>query len=216
MIHITILPRIFQRTSQSCFLWIIFTFDNKSNWQLDGINMGSLLGPLFTNAFLCHLEKHGLSDCPQSFCPKIFKRYVHNIFFTFKSHEQSKKFVEYMNTKHQNIKFIFKILIQQFFFIPGNQWCENDKLTNSVFRKSHLVELWLISRVLYQVYKFGLVYTLIHCSFNVASSYDKFYNEIVALKQIFKLNWYPIQFIDRFIKEFLQKILNYAYSRYYQ
>ena len=33
----------------------------------------------------------------------------------------------------------------------------------------------------------------------------KFHNEINVLKQIFKLNGCPIQFIDRYIKQFLQK-----------
>ena len=42
--------------------------------------------------------------------------------------------------------------------------------------------------------------------FNITSSYEKFHNEVNALKQIFKLNGYPIQFIDRCIKQFLQKL----------
>ena len=52
---------------------------------------------------------------------------------------------------------------------------------------------------------FGLVYTVFHRCFNINSSCEKFHNEINALKQIFKLNCYPIQFIDRCIK-FLQKL----------
>ena len=56
------------------------------------------------------------------------------------------------------------------------------------------------------VYKFGLVYTLLHRCFNITSSYEKFHNEINALKQILKLNGYPTQFIDRCIKQFLQKL----------
>ena len=55
------------------------------------------------------------------------------------------------------------------------------------------------------VQKFSLVYTLLHCCFNITSSYKKFHKEINALKQIFKLNGYPIQFIDTCIKQFLQK-----------
>ena len=51
-----------------------------------------------------------------------------------------------------------------------------------------------------KVYKFGLVYTLLHHCFNIAYSYQKFHNEINALKQIFKLNGYPIQFTNRCIK----------------
>ena len=56
------------------------------------------------------------------------------------------------------------------------------------------------------VYKFGLVYTLLHSWFNITSSNEKFLNEINALKQIFKLNGYAIQFTDRCIKQLLQKL----------
>ena len=56
------------------------------------------------------------------------------------------------------------------------------------------------------VYKFGLVYTLLHRCFNITSSYETFHNEINALKQILKLNGYPTQFIDGCIKQFLQKL----------
>ena len=48
----------------------------------------------------------------------------------------------------------------------------------------------------------GLVYTLLHFCFNITSLFEKFNNEINALKQIFKINGYPIQFIDRCIKQF--------------
>ena len=52
----------------------------------------------------------------------------------------------------------------------------------------------------------GLVYTFGDFCFNITSLFEKFHNEINALKQIFKLKDYPIQFIDRYIKQFLQKL----------
>ena len=52
----------------------------------------------------------------------------------------------------------------------------------------------------------GLVYTLLHFCFNITSLFEKFHNEINALKQIFELNGYPIQFIGWYIKQFLQKL----------
>ena len=85
--------------------------------QLDGVAMGSLLGPTFANAFFCHFEKQWLSDCLQDFCPNLYRRSVDDIFVTFNSYEQLKKFVEYMNTKHLNIKFTFEHEHNNFFFI---------------------------------------------------------------------------------------------------
>ena len=87
-------------------------------------------------SFLCHFEKQWLSDCPQYFCPNIYRRYVDDIFVTFNSHEQLKKFVAYMNTKHLNIKFTFEHeLNNTFSFLDVKISRENNKLTTSVYRK---------------------------------------------------------------------------------
>ena len=46
-------------------------------------------------------------------------------------------------------------------------------------------------------YQFDLVYTLLHRSFSTCSSYKKFHEEIVLLKDIFKKSDYPQFFIDK-------------------
>ena len=185
-----------------------FTFDNEYYSQLDGVAMGSTLGSTLANAFLCHFEKQWLSDCPQDLCPNIYRRYVDDIFVTFKSYEQLKKFVEYMNTEHANIKFTFEYeRNNSFSFLDVKIYRENNKLTNSVCRKPTFSGIFTnFKSFIPTVYKFGLVYTLLHRCFNITSSYEKFHNEINALKQILKLNGYPTQFIDRCIKQFLQKL----------
>ena len=69
------------------------------------------------------------------------------------------------------------------------------------------MDFLLISKVFNPtVYKLGLVYTLLHHCFNITSSYEKFHNEINALKQILKLNGNPTQFIHRCIKQLLEKL----------
>ena len=84
---------------------------------------------------------------------------------------------------------------------------ENNNLTTSVYIKPTFSGVFTNFKSFRPtVYKFSLLYTLLHRCFNITSSYEKFHNEINALKQIFKLNGYPIQFIDRCIKQFLQKL----------
>ena len=51
-------------------------------------------------------------------------------------------------------------------------------------------------------YKFGLVYTSLHRSFSICSSYEKFHVKIVLLKDIFKNNEYSQFFIDKCIKKY--------------
>ena len=85
-----------------------FIFDNKLHKQIDGVARGSPLGPTRANTFLCHYEKIWLNECPSQFKPVIYKRCVGDIFVLFKSKEHLKFFVNYMNSKHRNIKFTFE------------------------------------------------------------------------------------------------------------
>ena len=41
-----------------------FIFDQVMYRQIDGAAMGSPLGPILVNAFLCHFEEQWLSECP--------------------------------------------------------------------------------------------------------------------------------------------------------
>ena len=46
-----------------------FIFDQVMYRQIDGVAMGSPLGPILANAFLCHFEKQWLSECPPDILP---------------------------------------------------------------------------------------------------------------------------------------------------
>ena len=43
----------------------IILFDNKYYSQIDGVAMGSPLGPTLANIFLCYHESNWLKDCPK-------------------------------------------------------------------------------------------------------------------------------------------------------
>ena len=70
--------------------------------------MDLALGPILANTFLCHYDKIWLIECPSQFKPVVYRRYVDDIFVLFKSKEHLKLFVNYMNSKHKNIKFTFE------------------------------------------------------------------------------------------------------------
>ena len=89
-----------------------FILDNSLYRQIDGVLMGSLLGPTLANAFLCYYEKEWLDSCPIEFKPKLYKRYVDNTFAMFQARDHVKKFVDYMNKKHLNIRFTFTFEVE--------------------------------------------------------------------------------------------------------
>ena len=92
-----------------------FIFDNSLYRQIDVGAMRSPLGPTLANAFLCYYEKEWLDSCPVEFKPKLCKMYVDDISVVFQSGDHVKKFVDFMNTKHRNIRFTFEIEDQNSF-----------------------------------------------------------------------------------------------------
>ena len=60
-----------------------FLFNNSLYEQVDGVAMGSPLGPLFANIFLAFHERSWLTNCPLEFKPLFFRRYIDDSFFCF-------------------------------------------------------------------------------------------------------------------------------------
>ena len=64
-----------------------FIFNGLLYKQIDGVAMGSPLGPSLANAFLSYYEKNWLNNCPQVFKPFFYRRYFDYIFLLFKSND---------------------------------------------------------------------------------------------------------------------------------
>ena len=183
----------------------LFIFDNSFYRQIDGVAMGSPLGPILANAFLRHYEKEWLDSCPIEFKPKLHKRCVDGIFVMFRSRDHGKNFVDYMNTKHPNIRFTFEIEDQSSFSILDIKIIRNTEkkaFETSVYRKRKFSGVF--TKVL--TYKTGLLETTLIRCFSVCPSNEKFHEEIVKLKEMFNRNSYPEKFIDRCIKNFINKL----------
>ena len=86
-----------------------FLFFTSLFCQIDGVAMESPLAATPANTFLCHYEKKWLDGCPIEFKPKLYERYVDDIFVMFRSRDYVKKSVDYMNTKHLNVRFTLEI-----------------------------------------------------------------------------------------------------------
>ena len=97
----------------------------------------SLLGPMLANAFLCHFEKQWLSECFPDILSKVLKRYADDIFAMFLCQSHLKDFMNYMNTKHPNIKFTLEFEKNySFSFLDVRIKRSNNQLVTSVFCKA--------------------------------------------------------------------------------
>ena len=84
---------------------LLFMFNNKFYKQIDGVAMGSPLGPALASIFMCNFENKWLKDCPHSLKPAFYRRYVDDIFVLFSSIELAEKIKKYLSSKHPNINF---------------------------------------------------------------------------------------------------------------
>ena len=185
-----------------------FIFDNKLYKQIDVVAMGSPLGPTLANAFLCHYEQIWLSECPSQFKPVVYRRYVDDIFVLFKSKEHLKLFVNYMNSKHKNIKFTFETEdSNNFSFLDVKITRKDKQFVTSIFRKATFSGVYTnYDSFILDTYKIGLVHTLLFPFFKICYSMENFHIEVEHLRRIFKCNNYPVNIIDQCIKKFLGKL----------
>ncbi|XP_066984717.1 uncharacterized protein [Macrobrachium rosenbergii] len=75
----------FKELLQLAVLDTAFVFSGKSYKQIDGMAMGSPLGPTFANIFMCSLEDHILDNCPLAYHPLFYRRYIDDTFLLCRS-----------------------------------------------------------------------------------------------------------------------------------
>ena len=62
-----------------------FTFNGWIYQHIDGVAMGSPLGPLFANIFMSFHKKSWFYNCPSLLKPLLYRRYVDDCFLLFRS-----------------------------------------------------------------------------------------------------------------------------------
>ena len=190
-------------TSESSFI-----FDFLLYKQIDGVAMGSPLGPTLANAFLCHYEKEWLDNCPSHFKPIVYRRYVDDIFVLFSSKEHLQPFVDYMNKQHRCIKFTSETEQNNTFsFLDINITRQNNQLKTSVYRKPTFSGVFThYESYIDQSYKKSLIFTLLFRCYSLCSDYTLFHLEVEKLREILKKNSYPSSIIELSIRTFLNRL----------
>ena len=114
-----------------------------------------------------------MSDSPIDYKPISYRRYVDNTFLLFSSELHVTKFLNYMNSKHRNIKFtVEREENNSLSFLDIKIFRDSKKFQTSVYRKPTFSGvLTNFERSLPISYKYNLVPTLLHRGFMTWSSY---------------------------------------------
>ena len=133
--------------------------------------MGSPLGSTFANVFLCYHEKVWLENCPSEFKPIIYRRYVDDIFLLFRSKNHIKKFRNYLNHQHKNIKFTSETKNENLIsFLDIKITRDSNKFMTSVYHKPSFNRVFTnFESFIPKSYKYNLLFTLLHCSLKLCA-----------------------------------------------
>ena len=185
-----------------------FLFNEKVYIQTDGVAMGSCLGPTFANAFLCYHEEKWLANCPSSFKPNYYRRYVDDTFLLFEKTEHISLFLDYLNAKHPNIKFTCdKEENDSLPFLDVRVTRQNNAVNTSIFRKPTFTGLGLnYTSFTPRLFKINSIKTLLYRCYALSSNWLSFHEEVEFLKTFFQNNGYPLNLINNCVTKFLDRL----------
>ena len=195
-----------------------FTFNEQYFDQIDGVAMGSPLGPVLANIFMSHFEDKAL-DKYDGNLPLFYKRYVDDTFVVFNDSEDCELFFEYFNTQHRNIKFTLEHETSDCISFLDVLVTRNEEGTieTSMYRKETFSGLYMkFDSFVPHHFKKNLISGLLNRAWKICSSYELFYRGLNIIKEILMSNGFPVRFLNRHIRNFLDtKHINISKSYVY-
>ena len=179
----------------------LFQYNGELYEQKDGVGMGSPLGPLMANAFLCHIEEH--LDLPD-----YYRRYVDDTITVMSCESAAHVFLDELNSIHPSLHFTMEIATNGKLPFLGMLLDKNGpRISTCVYRKPTDKGLLLHyhSHVDHR-YKTGLLTTMLNRAYRLSSSWQLFSDECEKLKNIFKRLKYPEDLINRTVKNFVDYV----------
>ena len=196
---------IFKNLMSLCVKDFYFLFDGVLYKQIDGVGMGSPLGPTLANVFLCYHEKSWLEDCPAEFKPLVYRRYVDDTFVIFKEQHHASLFLNYLNSKHRNIRFTSEFESNgQLPFLDLLVGRKDGGLVFSIYRKPTFSGLGTSFFSFCSLkFKLNAIKTLLHRAFHLSSTFEYFHKEVMFLRNFFQNNGFNKNVFDKYVNRCL-------------
>jgi len=185
----------------SVFLSILWQYYD----QIDGVPVGSSLGPVLANIFMCHFEESWLANNQSR--PSIWFRYVDDTFSLFDSKDTASRFLDFLNSRHPNIKFTMALEENQ--EIPFLDVCikrDHNTFSATVHHKKTFTGLYTKwDSFTPRKYKINLIRTLTYRCLRIYSKSTSLQSTLSDLKNYLLQNGNPRGLINYNVNDVLNK-----------
>ena len=180
----------------------LFQFDGALFEQTDGVAMGSPLGPLLANVFMCSIEESLKS---QGKLPEFYHRYVDDTLVIMPNLSAAKVFLETLNHAHNAVSFTMEVEENGMLPFLGVQLLNRAPCVEiKVYVKPTNTGLLLhYQSHVDSRYKHGLLVTMLDRAHRLSSSWAHFSEECERLRGVFRKLRYPNHLIDSVINRFI-------------
>nr|VZI16343.1 unnamed protein product [Spirometra erinaceieuropaei] len=184
-----------------CTLNVQFLFDNQLYRQVDGVAMGSPLGPLLADVFMGKLEKFQLSEQINKL--KHYGRYVDDIFAIATAETDVATLLDAANQAHSSIKFTLEM--ETAGSLPFLDVLLSRRPDGSVRRSVYRKKTWSeqytnFASFVYLQQKRNVVRCLAQRARKICST-DSIEEELRKITDFLRENGYPERFIEKNIAE---------------
>jgi hypothetical protein len=174
-----------------------FVFNGSYYDQIDGVAMGSSLGPLFANVFMSEFERRHMDALRERGVIKWF-RHVEDVFVTLTDVSRTDERLRFLNSQHNNIKFTVEHEEKgKLPFLDTSVVRTPNRYITRVNRKKTFTGVYLNWRSLTaNRYKIGLIRCLAERTWRICSEEKDRLDELEKLKVILYRNDYPAEVVE--------------------
>src|SRR5436190_8298902 len=181
-----------------CMSQSTFLFQDKIYQQTEGTAMGNPLSCFLANIFMSNFEMKAKNTL--SYFPRLWIRYVDDVFAIFDKNQDLFKFVSELNSYYPSIRFTFEVEQNNslpFLDILVTKQNNSGKIEFDIYRKPTSNDRF-IPRESYHhpSQKRAVFHSLIHRLLHTPLSAEKYSKEVNKIKQIALFNGYLPDMID--------------------